>query len=207
MIKYIKSTLAGLAFLVFGGNVIAQDYTYLYVNYNPSFTVGDSKEWADEFSWRGVTMDLRIAIDAGGLTAGIYSGWTVFREESQGVQSEVIQTDEGIATITAKQYFFINQLPLLATMHYHFGKFGEVRPYVGLGTGVYFTTHALEMGLYRVIEKNTQFGLAPMVGVSVPMNRDTNFNFGAIYNQAFATSKQQAVSSIGFNIGFGWRFY
>ncbi len=202
----IKSTFLGLLFCVLGGSTLAQDYTYMYINYNPSFTTGDSKAWANEFSWRGVTADLRISVN-GPLTVGLYSGWTVFREESDGLQSEVIESDQGRATITAKQYYFINQLPLLATTHYHFGEFGKLRPYVGIGAGVYFTTHALEMGLYRIIEKNTQFGLAPMAGVSVPINRDTNFNFGAIYNYAFENSNQQAVSSVGFNIGFGWRFY
>ena len=110
----------------------------------------------------------------------------------------------------------------MATVHYHFGEFGEIRPYVGLGTGVYFTTQlsydrsllslqgnsdALEMGLYRIIQKDTQFGLAPMAGVAIPLNKDTNFNIGAIYNWALETKKQQAVTSVGFNLGIGWRFY
>lgn len=202
---YSSLVIAGL-FSLLGGGLKAQDYTYMYVNYNPSFSTGDSKNWADEFSWRGVTVDLRIAIN-GGLTAGIYSGWTVFREESDGLATEVVEIGRARTSLSAKQYYFINQLPLLATVHYHFGEFGSVRPYVGLGTGVYFTTHALEMGLYRVIEKNTQFGLAPMLGISVPINRDTNFNVGAIYNHAFENSNQQSVTSVGFNVGLGWRFY
>lgn len=210
MIKNFKGGLLAISLMFLSGGLMAQDYTFMYVNYNPSFTTGDSKDWANEFSWRGVTADLRIPIN-GGLTAGLYSGWTVFREASDGPQTETVPVSaEGgdyEITLTANQYYFINQLPLLATMHYHFGEFGKVRPYVGLGAGVYFTTHALEMGLYRVIEKNTQFGLAPMAGVAIPLNKDTNFNLGAIYNWAFENSNQQAVTSVGFNLGIGWRFY
>ena len=72
------------------------------------------------------TADLRIPIN-GALTAGIYSGWTVFREERSGLQTEVIPVNSDLGdyeiTLTSKQYFFINQLPLLATVHYHFGEF------------------------------------------------------------------------------------
>lgn len=184
----------------------AQDYTYLYVNYNPAFTVGEAKDWTDEFSWRGFSADLRISIN-GGLTAGLYSGWTVFREESDGLVTEELETDESITRFTAKQYYFLNQLPLLATVHYHWGSFGEIRPYVGLGTGVYWTNRALEMGLYRVIQKETHFGIAPMAGISVPLNRDTNFNLSGIYNYAFKTGDIPSVSSVGINVGIGWRFY
>ena len=45
------------------------------------------------------------------------------------------------------------------------------------------------MGLYRIIQKDTQFGLAPMAGVAIPLNKDTNFNIGAIYNWALETKK------------------
>ena len=210
MTTNIKKAIVAFSFILVSSGLLAQDYTFMYVNYNPSFTTGDSKEWANEFSWRGVTADLRIPIN-GGFTAGLYSGWTVFREESDGIQTEVVPIESEFGdvdiTLSAKQYYFINQLPLLATVHYHFGEFGEVRPYVGIGAGVYFTTHALEMGLYRIIEKNTQIGIAPMAGVAIPVNKDTNFNIGAIYNWAFENSNQQAVTSLGFNVGVGWRFY
>ena len=208
--KNLKHIITATFMVIVTSGIFAQDYTFMYVNYNPSFSTGDSREWADEFSWRGVTADLRIPIN-GGLTAGLYSGWTVFREESDGLVTEVVPVSAGGAnyeiSLTAKQYYFINQLPLLATVHYHWGEFGDVRPYVGLVAGVYFTTHALEMGLYRIIEKNTQIGIAPMAGVIVPINRDTNFNLAAIYNWAFENSNQQAVTSVGFNVGIGWRFY
>jgi hypothetical protein len=210
MKKKVRTSIIAAGLILVAMSVRAQDNTFMYVNYNPSFSTGDSKDWANEFSWRGVSVDLRIPIN-GGLTAGLYSGWTVFREASDGPQTETIpvSAEDGDyeITLTANQYYFINQLPLLATMHYHFGEFGEVRPYVGLGAGVYFTTHALEMGLYRVQEKNTQIGIAPMAGVAIPLNRDTNFNLGAIYNWAFENSNQQAVTSVGFNLGIGWRFY
>ena len=90
MRKNLKSGIIAMALVLIVGGINAQDYTFMYVNYNPSFTTGDSKAWANEFSWRGFTADLRIPIN-GALTAGIYSGWTVFREEviRSGLQTEV----------------------------------------------------------------------------------------------------------------------
>ena len=119
MIKNLKSGILAMALVLTAGGInAAQDYTFMYMNYNPSFTTGDSKAWANEFSWRGFTADLRIPIN-GALTAGIYSGWTVFREERSGLQTEVIPVNSDLGnyeiTLTSKQYYFINQLPLLAT--------------------------------------------------------------------------------------------
>lgn len=204
--KKILALIPGLFLFAQSSALNAQDYSYFYLNYNPAFTVGESQDWTDEFSWRGFSADLRFSVK-GGLTAGLYSAWTVFREESNGLVTEELETEGSITRFTAKQYHFLNQLPLLATVHYHWGDFGEIRPYIGLGAGIYWTDRTLEMGLYRVIQKETHFGIAPMAGITIPINSTTSFNLGGIYNYAFESGDAPSVSSVGFNVGLGWRIY
>ena len=202
--KSMKTILAlSLLAICMPPAIYAQSSYHFTLLYTPSLPLGDVTDFSDGFTWRGVAADARFYVNDN-VTVGFFTGWEVFREESDGIVSEAIDLGDLTATISAKQFRFTNSVPLLLTSHYHWGERGDARPYIGLGAGLYYITQRLEMGLYAIEDKTTRFGLAPSVGVILPMSYDTSLNLGIQYNQAFKVDDYTGVGYLSFNVGLTW---
>lgn len=201
--KSIKLIIALAAIMVLPISAMAQNGYYFSINYNPSLPIGDVADFTGDFAWRGVGVDGRFFVDDN-VSIGFFTGWEVFREESDGVVSRTVQLDDATATISAKEFRFTNSVPLLLTSHYHWGDKGDARPYAGLGAGLYYITQRVEMGLYSVEDNTTRFGLSPTIGVILPAFYDASLNLGLQYHQAFGVDDYNPVSYLSFNIGLTW---
>jgi len=148
------------------------------VTYQGALPGGDTKEFAEGFSWRNIGIEGRTEI-RDNLSAGLYVGWNVFNDE----------TDETIsvagADVSGYQSRFVNALPILATMHLYSSKRSGVRPYIGAGIGTYWVEERLELGLTALEASNWHFGLAPEVGFVLPMQNQFASYFSVKYNYAF----------------------
>jgi outer membrane protein W len=147
-------------------------------NYQISYPTGETSNYIDKVSFRGVGLEWRKGIDKN-IQAGISLNWNVFNQ----VVNETAEIEDG--HVTGTQNRTINSFPLLATGHYYFGKRKETRPYFGLGLGAYLIKERLGIGVYTIEESNWHFGVAPEVGVQIPMGYDAMLMIFARYNHAF----------------------
>ncbi|WP_215224595.1 OmpW family outer membrane protein [Echinicola shivajiensis] len=172
------------------------------LHYVPSMTMGDAKDFADEFSFRGFGLSYEYFVKDN-LSVGISSGLSTYYDPSDGLVSETIEMDNNTITLSAKEFNYINSIPILLTSSYYYGEAGKIKPYVSIGIGGYNVLKWKELGLYRFEDNKFLFGIAPAVGVSIPIAYSSSLDLGVRYNQAFGS---ESFSSLDFRLGFSW-FY
>ncbi|UCS93384.1 PorT family protein [Echinicola marina] len=172
------------------------------LHYSPSTTIGDAKEFVDDFSFRGFGVAYEYFIKYN-LSIGISSGLSTYYSSSDGPVSNIIERNNKTIVLTAKEFNYINSIPVLLTSSYYYGDSGKAKPYLSLGIGGYNVLRWKEIGLYRFEDNKFLFGIAPAVGVSVPIAYSSSLDLGIRYNQAFG---EDSFSSMDFRLGFSW-FY
>jgi hypothetical protein len=88
---------------------------------------------------------------------------------------------------------------------YYFGSRGGARPFIGGNVGPHLVKRRVDVGLYTISEDTWHLGLAPEVGVVVPLGPVVKGFINAKYN--ITTSAGDAGlkhSYFGLNIGFAW---
>jgi outer membrane protein W len=88
----------------------------------------------------------------------------------------------------------------MGTVHYYFGG-KNIKPYLGLGAGVFYVKRQFEIGLLTTNINKWQFGLAPEIGIMFPIDFDYKIIFKIKYNYAFKSGDAKALSYLGINIG------
>ena len=166
------------------GNLLAQGYPGLAgIHYSTGFTLGDTKNFVDEYSWRGFNIEYKKFLNQN-IIAGFVTGWNIFDELRK---KDTIVLEGGAITGTQIRYF--NAFPVMATFEYYLGnKRSSIRPYLGINVGTYYIIQRLEVGVFMREADNWHFGLAPVIGVLIP----TDYIFvqlSARYNQAFEAEK------------------
>jgi len=61
-----------------------------------------------------------------------------------------------------------------------------------------------EMGLWMTEQKNWHFGLAPEIGVLIPVGFSSNINVSVKWNYAFKADDSINYNWFGFNIGYAF---
>src|SRR5262249_9776214 len=147
------------------GSVCAQDW-YGAFTYQMSFPYGDTKEYTNSMSWRGVGMDFRYLADKN-TSVGLMFGWNVFYDRVSGSQDLKIANTPG--TITGTQDRIINSFPIMLSLHQYFGKRREVRPYIGINGGGFVFKRYLGMGIGVAEDTRWDWGVAPEFGFVIPL--------------------------------------
>jgi hypothetical protein len=199
----MRITLLALAMvLVLSGSACAQSYGTYYpseflwgLTWNLGLPTGDTKDYTDYFSLRGIGLEGRKYIKPD-LTIGLSFQWQVFWEKVFGT------TDQNGFTVTGNQWRYLNFFPLLVNAYKYWNDYGDFRPYVGLNTGAYIIENRFEIGGRRIQETNWHFGLAPAVGAQMPAGRLLGF-FEVRYNYAFKSGDTPDQSYFNFIIGVG----
>ena len=171
------------------------------VTYDIGLPMGSTTDFIGAPSFRGFGIEGRAFI-TDNLTYGGSFNWAVFYEEF-GPQE---WTDEEQETRTAygKQYRYINSFPLMATMHYYFGEWDETRIYAGGGIGAQKIDQRTDVGIYTINSNKWRFGLAPEVGVLIPVNFNSSINVAVRYQYAVKAGDADAVSYLNFKIGLAF---
>ena len=95
-------------------------------------------------------------------------------------------------------------------VEYHFGQDNSIRPYLGLGAGVYYTIQRFDIGLASLKEDGFRFGLAPEVGVLIPLYFGSRILLGARYDHAFTSGETLGsefdLSFLSAKIGFVYAY-
>ena len=171
-------TVFALVLLISGTGYSQKEQWYGALTYSVSIPSGDTKTFTDEISWRGVGLDYRYLIDRK-FSIGLFFGWNVFYQRTD----KTTQTDNGAVTGTSDRY--INAFPIMANIHYYFGKRKSIRPYVGLNAGGYIMNQRFAIGISAWQEDQWQWGIAPEAGLIIPVERDFGIMLNGKYNYAF----------------------
>jgi opacity protein-like surface antigen len=197
----MRNRLFWIALLaLFAGPVARGQGSFFGLSYNTAMPLGETQEFVDAYSWRGVSMEWRWFLQDR-LSAGIFFGWNVFHQKVTGD----FELENG--ALSGTQLRTINAFPILATGHYYFGNELEFRPYVGLGLGTYRTRQRSTMGIFQVETNQWQFGFAPSVGVTFPLGFDLMGNLEVRYNYAIQAGDALNHSYLGINLGLAWSSY
>ncbi len=189
-----------LLILALSTNAFAQrgDYWFGFA-YNVSIPSGDVRNFIDQTSFRGVSMEGRKLIKDN-VSFGFMAGWNVLNKET----NEVVSLRDNL-DIQGFQLRYINSFPIMLNSHYYFGQGGGIRPYVGLNAGTYIIEQRVEIAAFLFDDSNWHFGLAPEVGVTFPLGWRVA-GFGMVrYNYAFSSGGTGAIQYWGINLGVAWR--
>jgi hypothetical protein len=185
-----------LSFAAFG-----QEYMTT-LTYNISVPAGETTQFIEAPSYLGLSFDGRKFLTSF-ISVGFYTGWQVFYEQS----SQPLTIDQG--TISGNQYRYLNSFPIMINTHLYIGPDQCLRPFVGINAGAYFTWKRLNIGVLQAEEKKWVLGLAPEVGMTIPIG-DVHINLSGKYNYALPPGESdyyeepEPIQYVSFHIGFAY---
>ena len=178
--RFLRSIAVMVSVLTIGlssTRAIAQTQEpWAILTYQIAFPVGDTKDFIDATSFRGIGFEGRWFIRPN-ISAGVALDWNVFFKTTD----KPIDIPNG--TVSGTQNRTINAFPVLATVHYYMGP--DKMYYVGLGAGPYYMSQRWDVGLYSFSNTSWHFGFAPEIGVSHEVASHTRAVLGLQYHHAF----------------------
>lgn len=169
------------------------------LNYTVSFPTGETADFIQSTSFRGLTFEGRGFVTDQVSLGGLFT-WSTFYEKLAGASF----TYEN-ATVTGTQYRYINAFPMLFQAHWYSNDDSfEPRLYLGGGLGAYKINQEVNIGVYAVENRYWHFGISPEVGLLFPISMDTDLNISFRYHYAFKTKDSIDYSWFGLSLGFAW---
>lgn len=165
----------GLLSVLTAGSALANNFSG--VAWSIAQTEGDSKDYIDQLSGRGVGLEWRNQRNRN-TSVSFYLGWNVFNQKV----TETASVEDGVDA-TGVQFRYSNIFPILVGGQFYLGNRGNFRPYIGLNAGTYAIERRVEVGLFAFQETTWHLGVAPEVGFLLPMD-DAEFYIHGRYNYA-----------------------
>lgn len=176
--------------------------THLTLSYTMSFSTGETNDFINKASFRGVSLDGRRFLNDN-ISLGGYTNWTTFYKE----MPDASYTD-GTITLSGVQYRYINSMPILFNAHYFTGSPDEgIRLYGGVGVGTYYINQRTDMGIWTTSTNKWHFGFAPEIGILVPTGSGPVINVSAKWNYALKAGDSMDYSWFGLNLGYVLQYY
>lgn len=198
--RLLGGLLMGGALLLTSGEAVAATPWFWGFTYQMAQPTGDTRKFTDDFSWLNLGVEGRAVINER-MTAGVAFGWNSFYEDV----NEVITFDN--VDVSGRQLRHVNSFPMLATFDYYFGQPSGLQPFVGGGIGTYWIENQMEIGTVAFQDANWHFGLAPEVGLTMPLSRGIRGLFNARYNWAVESDDiEHTYWTFGFGIFPQYRY-
>ena len=198
-------TLVFIAVPLARGNAQYQSRQYVgTLSYTTAAPAGDSKDFANDFSWMGFTIEGDWFVKQS-LSAGFILGWQEIYKERDG---DSFTFDNG--AMTGRTYRHLGAMPLLARLRYWTGSPGEkFHAFAGLGAGTYWVKQTMDLGIYTADESHWHFGVAPEVGFLMVTGYGVGWTLNARYNYPVATGdylggQSNSWSYWGFGLGVSY---
>lgn len=192
MNKYIIILILGLASLI--GK--AQDETLIIVNYLPSLSLGETADFTNNFSPRGVDFEVNKFI-AEDISVGFVVSWSIFREKIVG---ESLEYNDML--VTGTQFRYTNTVPLNLNVKKYFTG-NDMTPYVGVGLGTSYAKQKNEVGVFVLSQDKWLFNVAPEVGMLYELSRSNVLSLKVKYNYSPKAGDFPSVSYLSFGVGMG----
>jgi len=194
----MKVGLAVLMLLILAFEVSGQDNMYS-ITWDIGMPVRDTHEFVHDLSWRGAGLEYRKFVMPE-VSAGFSWHWNTFFETT----GRTFRIENG--HVSGTQDRRIQSSPLLTSLYYHFETMDDpnIRAYAGLGLDAYWISKRLDVGLLVFEEENWHFGMAPEVGVTVPVSWDSHLLAAVRYNYAFKGGASAAHAYWSFMLGLSY---
>jgi len=195
-----------LFYLAFPTQSSAQGWWYGAATYQVSLPLGDTKDFTNKVSWRGVGLDFRKEMNSN-TTLGLYFGWNVFHERTADTIDN-LEFDGNPGAITGLQDRTINSFPIMLTGHKYFGQQGSTRLFLGLNAGGFIMKQRFEIGIRAYDKSQWQWGGAPEIGAVVPVGYSTLLVINAKFYYALTGDSVAGGSAnqsyLTFGVGLAW---
>ena len=205
-----KAITIAVAGLLVGGAAPAAAQNWFYgAAYQTSLAVGDTKDFASDFSFRNFAVEARGPISPN-ISGGLYLAWNVLHTQTDELISFPTGDSLPDVDVSGVQLRTINAFPIMAQFDYYFNQQpnrsanGRIIPSIGLGIGTFYDEGRLDIGTVRFTDNGWRFGLAPNVQLSYGLSRTSVMFFNARYN--WGTSRNdRTLSYFTFGLGFAGR--
>lgn len=195
------------AALLVGGSTQASAQNWFYgVAYQTSLSVGATKDFVSDFSFRNFAIEARGPINPK-ISGGLYLAWNVLHTQTDEIISFAATDSLVPVDVSGDQFRTVNAFPIMAQFDYYFNSQpnrsvnGRIIPSVGLGIGTYYDEARLDIGNSRITSNGWRFGLAPNVQLSYGLSRNSVMFFNARFNWG---TKRNGNSLTYFTFGLGF---
>lgn len=187
---YISLTIVFLAL-----SMQAQDVIWK-MTYDVAVPFAASRDYADQFSWRGLSLDFdRFVGD--NLAVGFGFSWNLFLEKEP--DSDYFYEE---LQFHGTQVNYLNNIPLVARISWY-QPLDFLELFASLGIGTVWQENRTEIGTFAFTGSGWQFALTPEVGTIFPIG-NTYIAANLKYVMGFETEQIQDLSYLSFGLGFAW---
>ena len=191
----MKKYIIALSVLFLALTVNAQEVIWR-LTYDVGIPFSDTKEFTDQVSWRGLTLDFdRFVGD--NLAVGMGFSWSTFVEKEP---DSYYQRDKILLHGTQVRYN--NNIPLTVKIAWY-QPVNTIDIFASLGLGTSWQETRREIGTFAFVGSYWQFAMIPEVGVLIPTGR-SNVTARVRYVSAFKTEEAPTLSYLSFGLGLGW---
>ena len=194
MNKYIAIAVLSLASLL----AKAQGETVIIVNYLPAVSLGETAEFTNNFSPRGLDFEVNYFVSED-MSVGFVSSWNIFREK---VVGETFDYNEWL--VSGTQFRYTNVVPLNVNVKKYFGDTDAV-PYLGVGIGTMYAKQSGDIGVFTLSQDKWLFNVAPEIGMLYDISRSNVLSLKVKYNYSPKAGDFPSQSYVSFGVGIGMR--
>ena len=194
LLPLAAALLVGAARPAVAQNVIGWSYDW-------AMPMGDMKDYIENDSWLGFGLDLRT-FKSENVSFGLSVSYSEFYENT----TDLIELPSG--AISGQQYRHLFAVPLMLSAFYHGGHAGYgARPYIGLNAGAYYFHQEFNVGAIFTDNSNWIFGVAPEVGLLLPVRGTVGTVLHVRYNYpmsagSFLSREARSFQYLSVGIGF-----
>jgi hypothetical protein len=191
----MKKYIIALSVFFLALNIQAQEVIWK-LTYDVGIPFSATKEFTDQVSWRGLTLDFdRFVGDK--LALGVAFSWSTFVEKEPDSYYELDNI-----LFHGTQVRYINNIPLTARLSYY-QPVNTLDVFGSLGLGTAWQETRREIGTLAFTGDYWQFALIPELGVVIPAG-PSSVTAKVRYVQAFETQDAPALSYLSFGLGLAW---
>jgi len=189
--------VAALAAGILAAPGMAQSKPMFGLSYDMSLPTGDLKDYTNNDSWLGWTVDVRAFGASNKISFGGMLGYYEFYNNTA---TNTIVFGRG--AVSGQQYRHMFSLPIMLNAHYYAGSTYGARPFIGLNAGVTYQKQSLDIGIYTLTSDAWVLSAAPEVGIYFPTSGRTMVNLHARYHIPFSSDNMYAGGSGGASMSY-----
>ncbi len=194
--------------VVLSSGLMAQQKYFGSAYWSIATPTGEFRNFVNETSVSGFGVDFQWWT-SDHFSAGLVLGYNLWSDVYRGVTQQFAYNDLKGA-INGTQVHTMNSFTFMVGGRWIFGGSRDVRPYLGLAAGTITSSQTLDVSLFRFQETNWHVGVAPSLGLLVPIDYGTSLDVSGRFSYAMPSgtslygTTNNTLSHWSVNVGFTW---